>query len=76
MHMIDSDHRRPGLSSINKRASDRCSSTLLTKIATSTLHAVFLALSNGMRDLLPMHNVPNDPCFHTSLKSKTEKYQE
>lgn len=37
-------------------------SKLQTEIATSTMHAEYIALSSGMRELLPVANVFNDVC--------------
>ena len=38
------------------------SSKLQTEIATSTMHAEYIALSTGMRDLLPIKNVLEEIC--------------
>lgn len=38
------------------------SSKLQTEIATSTMHAEYIALSSGMRELLPVRNVFHDVC--------------
>jgi hypothetical protein len=45
------------------------SSKLQTEIATSTMHAEYIALSSGMRELIPVRNVFHDVCngLHLSL---------
>jgi hypothetical protein len=43
------------------------SSKLQTEIATSTMHAEYIALSSGMRELLPVSNVFNDVCEHLKI---------
>jgi len=47
---------------------------MFTEIATSTLHDACVALSTGMRDLLPIVNKKSELCEYMNL-AKT-KYQE
>jgi hypothetical protein len=43
------------------------SSKLQTEIATSTMHAEYIALSSGMRELLPVSNVFDDVCKNLNI---------
>lgn len=43
------------------------SSKLQTEIATSTMHAEYIALSSGMRELIPVRNVFHDVCQGLNL---------
>lgn len=56
------------------------SSKLQTEIATSTMHAEYIALSSGMRELLPVRNVFYDVCsslnIHLSESAKVIKVHE
>lgn len=49
------------------------SSKLQTEIATSTMHAEYIALSSGMRELIPVRNVFHDVCngLHIPIPSDT-----
>lgn len=44
------------------------SSKLQTEIATSTMHAEYIALPSGMRELLPVRNVFHDVCSSLGIQ--------
>jgi hypothetical protein len=48
------------------------SSKLQTEIATSTMHAEYIALSTAMRDLIPITNTLNDICNKLNIEREQE----
>ena len=48
------------------------SSKLQTEIATSTMHAEYIALSTAMRDLIPITNTLNDICNKFNIEREQE----
>ena len=48
------------------------SSKLQTEIATSTMHAEYIALSTSMRELVPIRNALNDICESLGIKRDDE----